>query len=311
MVTFLQRTFTSLVHAHAGRTQIIQADIALRRGLIQALCMSRLRQVKEDAMSSVYNSFYRNMTDEAWEYFSIDFLVSLGFTIIEYPSRGADGGKDGIVELNNKKYIVSCKHFFNSGSAVGVSDESSILDRIVQHNAQGFIGFYSTVVSSSLADRFKALTEKDYECIVFNQYEISNFLPKISSWVLQKYGLPNNVHFVMNVDLNQYIPLNCLCCNTDILEDDMIRVSMAMVLYNTSNELEYIYGCKRCIANYDDIGWLELSQGLHQEQFNGWVRYVYELVTNNKVSATFYRNKSNFESRLLQRMFPSNWGRWL
>ena len=37
MVTFLQRTFTSLVHAHAGRTQFIQADAASRRGLIQAL----------------------------------------------------------------------------------------------------------------------------------------------------------------------------------------------------------------------------------------------------------------------------------
>ena len=37
MVTFLQRTFTSLVHAHAGRTQLIQADAASRRGLIQVL----------------------------------------------------------------------------------------------------------------------------------------------------------------------------------------------------------------------------------------------------------------------------------
>jgi hypothetical protein len=26
MVTFLQRTFTSLVHAHAGRTQVAQTD---------------------------------------------------------------------------------------------------------------------------------------------------------------------------------------------------------------------------------------------------------------------------------------------
>ena len=262
-------------------------------------------------MPSVYDFFYRNMTDEDWEYFAIDFLASLGFTIVEYPSRGPDRGKDGAVEFNNKKYIVSCKHFLNSGSSVGVSDEVSILDRIVQHQAQGFIGFYSTVVSSSLANRFTALTEQDYECIVFDQYQISDFLPKISSRVLQKYGLPNNVHFVMNVEHHQYIPLNCLCCQADILKDDMIRSSMAMVLYNDSNELEYIYGCKRCMSNYDNVGWLELSQGLHQEQFNGWVNYVNELVANNKVSSTFYQNKSNFESRLPQRMFPSNWGQWL
>lgn len=262
-------------------------------------------------MSSVYDSFYRNMTDEAWEYFGIDFLSSLGFTIVDYPSRGPDGGKDGVVELNNKKYIVSCKHFINSGSAVGVGDEQSILDRIVQHQAHGFIGFYSTVVSSSLADRFNALSNQGYECLVYDQYQIGNFLPKISSWVLQKYGLPNNVQFVMNVEPHQYIPLNCLSCNADILHDQLIRSSMAMVLYNDSNELEYIYGCKSCIGNYIDAGWLELSQGLHQEQFNGWVSYVNDLLANNKVSNTFYQNKSNFESRLPQRMFPSNWGRWL
>ncbi|EOW4567327.1 hypothetical protein ACOXDM_004052 [Proteus mirabilis] len=34
---FLQRTFTSLVHAHAGRTQFVQADRATRGGLTPAL----------------------------------------------------------------------------------------------------------------------------------------------------------------------------------------------------------------------------------------------------------------------------------
>ena len=261
-------------------------------------------------MSSVYDSFYRNMTDEDWEYFGVDFLISLGFTIIDHPSRGPDGGKDGAVELNNKKYIISCKHFIESGSAVGVSDEQSILDRIIQHQAHGFIGFYSTVVSSSLAARFNLLSQRNYECIYYDQYKISNILPKIPSYVLQKYGLPNNVHFVMNVEQHQYIPLNCLVCNADILSDQLIRSSMAMVLYTDSNELDYIYGCKNCIGDYHDHGWLELSQGLHLEQFNGWIRYVNILLANSKVSNTFYQHKSNFESRLPQRMFPSNWGCW-
>ncbi|MCX8892255.1 restriction endonuclease [Vibrio parahaemolyticus] len=262
-------------------------------------------------MSSVYDSFYRNITDEAWEYFGLDFLESLGFTIVDSPSRGPDGGKDGAVELNNKKYIVSCKHFINSGSAVGVSDEQSILDRIIQHQAQGFIGVYSTVVSSSLAARFDALSQEGYECLFYDQYQISNSLPRISSSLLQKYGLPNDVQFVMNVEPHEYTPLNCLFCNADILDDQLIRSSMAMVFYNNSDELEYFYGCKSCFGSYIDVGWLELSQGLHQEQFNYWVSYVNDLLANKKVSNTFYQNKSNFESLLLQRMFPSNWGRWL
>ena len=32
MVTFLQRTFTSLVHAHAGRTQVCQFDALTLQG---------------------------------------------------------------------------------------------------------------------------------------------------------------------------------------------------------------------------------------------------------------------------------------
>lgn len=262
-------------------------------------------------MLSAYDSFYRNITDEAWEYFALDFLASLGFTIIEYPSRGPDGGKDGLVDINDKRYIVSCKHFFLSGSAVGISDEPSISDRVIQHKAQGFIGFYSTVISSSLASRFKSLSDGGIECITYDQYNISNFLPKISSWVLQKYGLPNNVKFVMNVEPHQYIPLNCLVCDVDILSDQNINRSMAMVLLNRSNELEYIYGCKHCIGSYIDVGWLEVSQGLHQEQFNGWVEYVNDLVKQYQVSNTFYQYKSNFESRLPQRTYPSNWGNWL
>ena len=50
MVTFLQRTFTSLVHAHAGRTQFIQADAASRRGLIPALAYGGFRGISRDAI---------------------------------------------------------------------------------------------------------------------------------------------------------------------------------------------------------------------------------------------------------------------
>ena len=262
-------------------------------------------------MLHAYDLFYRNITAEAWEFFAIDFLSSLGFEIVEYPSRGPDGGKDGLVAINGKRYVVSCKHYYGSGSSVGVSDEQSISDRVVQHNAHGFIGFYSTVISSSLSNRFNGLTNQNIECIVFDQYKISDFLPQLSSQILQKYGLPNNIKFVMNVEHYNYLPLKCLDCDTDILTDQMIPRSMAMVMLNNSNELEYLYGCKRCIGNYIDKGWLELSQGLHQEEFNGWVKYVNDLISIYPVSNNFYQNKSTFESKVPQRMFPSNWGKWL
>ncbi|MCF6323063.1 MAG: hypothetical protein L3J89_01855, partial [Gammaproteobacteria bacterium] len=42
-VIFLQRTFTSLVHAHAGRTQIAPAD-NLQRVFLRIRCRSILRK---------------------------------------------------------------------------------------------------------------------------------------------------------------------------------------------------------------------------------------------------------------------------
>ncbi|WP_197065034.1 hypothetical protein, partial [Vibrio hyugaensis] len=135
---------------------------------------------------NAYDSFFRNIADENWEFFATDVLNSLGFTIIEYPSRGPDGGKDSIVEREGIRYIVSCKHFYCSGRAVGVSDEESITDRINQHDAQGFIGFYSTVISSSLSSRMSALEQKEYKFKVYDRDFISDLLPVIPSWVLQK-----------------------------------------------------------------------------------------------------------------------------
>lgn len=260
---------------------------------------------------NVYDSFFENISPESWEFFAADFLSSLGFSILQYPSLGADGGLDALVEFNGKKYLVSCKHYIISGSSVGVTDEQSILDRIIQHQASGFIGFYSTVVSTALYDRFKALTQQGYECIVYDKNKISDFLPKISSHVLQKYGLPNQIKYVMNVSECSYKPLGCLECGLDILHEDNISSSLALICLGNSGELEYLYGCKRCLGDISDLGWVEVSQSLHQEQLNGWIGYVNDYLNRKNVSSTFYKHKSEYESGIQQRMYPSNWGRWL
>jgi len=259
---------------------------------------------------NVYDSFFENISPESWEFFAIDFLSSLGFMILQYPSRGADGGLDSLVALNGKKYLVSCKHYIISGSSVGVNDEQSILDRITQHDASGFIGFYSTVVSTALSSRFSALTQKGYESIVYDKNIISDYLPKMPSCVLQKYGLPNQIKYVMNVSEYSYKALNCLKCGLDILHEDNISSSMALVCLNDSDKLEYLYGCKRCIGNIPELGWVEVNQSLHQEQLNGWIDFVNNYLQQKETSSTFYKHKSEYESGIQQRMYPSNWGLW-
>lgn len=114
---------------------------------------------------------------DTFELFARDFLEYLGFSIVSNPDRGADGGKDLIVEETFKgvlgeikrKHLVSCKHYAFNGRAVGVDDEQNIMDRIVQHNCDGFIGVYSTLPSSGLNDRLNNLGRPymafDYEQI--------------------------------------------------------------------------------------------------------------------------------------------------
>lgn len=107
-----------------------------------------------------------NGQQDSFELFARDFLEHLGYNIIQGPDRGADGGKDLIVEeshprIRNKNltfsWMVSCKHFAHSGKSVNPDDERSIRDRVEGHQCDGFMGFYSTIASSGLADRLENL----------------------------------------------------------------------------------------------------------------------------------------------------------
>jgi hypothetical protein len=91
----------------------------------------------------------------------------------------------------------------------------------------------------------------------------------------------------------------------------MITSSMALICLNNKNQLEYIYGCKRCLCNIVDRGWVCLYQVIHPEELNGWIGYVKDDMNSHELSLDFYKHKSEFESAIQQRMFPPNWGRWL
>lgn len=260
---------------------------------------------------NVYQEFFLGMDSDEWEFFAVDFLASLGFNIERYPSRGPDGGRDGLVSFNAKIYLVSCKHFSYSNKAVGVNDEQSIVDRMIQHGASGFIGFYSTMLSTGLDERMTQLRAAGYDIVVYDGNSISGHLPKISSDVVQKYGFPKGICYSLHVHQNDYRPLACQGCGVDILHESMIRRSLGLIYLDEGNNLNYAYGCKRCFANFYDVGWVDLFQALHQEQLNGWIGYVNIYLTSYQPSATFYKSRSEFEGGIQQRMFPPNWGSWL
>jgi hypothetical protein len=120
---------------------------------------------------------------DSFELFGRDFLEMLGFRIVSGPDRGQDGGRDviaiesrlGIVGETQIKWLVSCKHKSHSGKSVTNSDEKDIGDRLRAHGASGFLGIYSTTISSPLGRKLEGL-KQHFEVMVFDNERIENQL---------------------------------------------------------------------------------------------------------------------------------------
>lgn len=118
-----------------------------------------------------------------FEMFARDFFWSLSYKIEAGPSRGPDGGKDliviehlvGVLTQSTKRWLVSCKHFAHSGTAVSDSDEIDIIGRVEKFKCNGFIAFYSTLPSSALANTLNLLKDR-IEIEVFDKARIEHFL---------------------------------------------------------------------------------------------------------------------------------------
>lgn len=104
---------------------------------------------------------------DTFELFAREVLVHIGFKIVSPPNRGADQGKDMIIEESRRgvggettiRWLVSCKHFAPMGRSVSADDELNILERVYMHKCSGFLGFYSTVSSSGLGSMLDGLTQ--------------------------------------------------------------------------------------------------------------------------------------------------------
>jgi hypothetical protein len=102
---------------------------------------------------------------DTFEQFACEFLELLSMHVIDRASRGADGGKDLVVEdvrlgklgKSTIRYLVSCKHKVFSGKAVSPSDENDIDDRVKANGCDAFLGMYSTIPTAALDDKLKGL----------------------------------------------------------------------------------------------------------------------------------------------------------
>lgn len=122
-----------------------------------------------------------NGEQDEFELFAREFLSYMNYSIVEDPSRGADGGKDLVVEEYLKlkgeaehtiRWLVSCKHFAHRGVSVTENDEPNILERVTQHKCDGFMGFYSTLPSSALNTRLHSIVKTN----IFDKEKIERYI---------------------------------------------------------------------------------------------------------------------------------------
>lgn len=118
---------------------------------------------------------------DKFELFARDVLKFLGYEVLEGPDRGADGGRDLIVEERRTgvggetrvRWLVSCKHKAHSGASVNPGDELDIQDRLNAHQCDGFLGFYSTVPSTGLSGKLSGARGK-FEHQIFDPENIEH-----------------------------------------------------------------------------------------------------------------------------------------
>jgi hypothetical protein len=207
---------------------------------------------------------------DRFEQFARDVLSYLGYKIISDPDRGADGGKDLIVEEKRVgvggetlvKWLVSCKHKAHSRQSVTPRDEANIRDRIDDNQCKAFIGFYSTLASSGLGRTFEAMRPK-YEVQVFDNEKIEKnllsssqglqiaerYFPKsCSDWKVEN-PTPAKV-------FSQEPELRCEYCGKDLLKPK----SHGIIVFwdkrredyeNEKEQIEDIYWC--CKGHCDSV----------------------------------------------------------
>lgn len=261
----------------------------------------------------MYQEDIYSLSTNEWEWFAQDVLFHLGFRVLIGPSEGVDEGIDMLVEREDIKYLVSCKHNYKTRKNVGVGQESDIRDRVDQHQCTGFIAFYSVGATSGLKKKLLALNSIDVIEIYLDN--VLDIIPSMPGFVLQKYfKRPQEMHFHL-MKHSEYKPLICMgeCCGKDILLKENIPWSLAGFYIDKENSVHFVYGCKACVADYcTHKYWAEISQIRYIEQMLVW-RSIVDDVQNEGycLASDFYKHWALLQEAILQIQIPQGWGRWI
>ncbi len=259
---------------------------------------------------------------DTFEMFARDFFEELGFRIIEGPDRGADGGRDLIIEeeregvlgKTNIRWLVSCKHKAYSGNSVTDKDDFNIKDRMESNQVEGFIGFYSTLPSSGLQKIIRnSLGEKGR---IFDRENIEKIIIEKNMKSLMKRYFPNSLkkyeaeeYKISNI-LDKYTPLRCKNCGKDLLEKDIQGLNIIVFQGKYIKGIKYIENIYwSCKGNCDhtsrqyyeekglmDIGWEDIQDLVIPRKFIMWICAILNGIKrgNVKYSDEAFENLKEF-----------------
>jgi len=198
-------------------------------------------------------------TRDQFELFAREFLDAAGFKISTDPDRGADAGRDliveeiraGVVGETRIKWLVSCKHKTHSGTSVTPDDEQDIHDRVRTHSCSGYMAFYSTVPSSGLATKLNA-PDLPFEVQIFDQEKIERYLLKPAGIGVAKRFFPasfarwNKEHPKVAKIFAEEPQLSCCYCSKSLLlpkPHGIVVVWSSMSSSGKPRTTEHVYWC--------------------------------------------------------------------
>ncbi|WP_270215442.1 hypothetical protein [Clostridium butyricum] len=218
--------------------------------------------------------------------------------------------RKGILNDTCIKWLVSCKHKAHSGKSVLDSDENDVYDRVIAHNCSGFIGFYSTIVSSPLNRKFLGIkNSKNIEIKVFDNEKIESLLlvnkdgkRLIKRFFPQSYNLinektPSNL-------FSKYVPLKCSCCGKDLLAKNNLNDYNGVIVFledtshtniNKSKYIDVYFACKGICDDklqsyyysqgYSN-GWEDISDLIIPYKYLQWIIGILNGLYSNEVEYT-------------------------
>ena len=250
-----------------------------------------------------------NGDQDSFELFARDFFSKLEFDIIENPARGADNGRDLIIEETlkskissktiKKRWLVSCKHYSHSKKSVSAKDEIDINDRIITHNCNGFIGFYSTIPNESLISKLK-----DLEHDIFDKQKIDDIIKSNKNLeTIFKTYFPVSFKNYIDTEIT-YKPVNlfedfftsnekyknCILFNKNFKADKLYK---GFILHDDFDEfLKYLgFEAKvvRFLKDKDKVGKAILQSNLNEMiDYDKKVTRNYKAIADEKVRKMIY-----------------------